>query len=225
MITVAAGLAAGALHVVSGPDHLAALAPLAVDDRRRATLLGFRWGLGHGLGAVLLGLLGIAARGAVDIHAWSGVAELVVGFTLIAVGSWSLWRAQGLVVHAHPHDHADPEASGHQHVHVHEHAATHRPEDHRAHTHAAFAVGMLHGAAGTGHLLAVLPAMALEAPLAVVYLAAYFVAAVAAMTAFAGALGRLLAGASGAPVRYAMQVTAAAALGIGGWWIVSAWPV
>jgi len=221
LIVVASGLAAGALHVVSGPDHLAALAPIAVDDRRRATQLGFRWGLGHGLGAVMLGLLGVAARGLVDVHAWSGVAEFVVGFLLLGVGGWSLWRAQRLVIHTHDHGH---EPGDHQHVHVHD-GEQHDHGAHQAHTHAAFAVGMLHGAAGTGHLLAVLPALALPTGAALAYLSAYFVAAVVAMTVFAGALGRLVRSADGRAVRYALQVTAVAALGIGGWWIVSAWPV
>ena len=42
MLTAFSGLIAGAAHVITGPDHLAAVAPIAVDDPRRATRLGFQ---------------------------------------------------------------------------------------------------------------------------------------------------------------------------------------
>ncbi len=42
-----AGLVAGFVHVLSGPDHLAAIAPYAVDGKSRAWRTGVRWGLGH----------------------------------------------------------------------------------------------------------------------------------------------------------------------------------
>jgi hypothetical protein len=49
MMALLTGLFAGALHVLAGPDHLVALAPIAADKPRRALSLGLRWGLGHGL--------------------------------------------------------------------------------------------------------------------------------------------------------------------------------
>mgnify|MGYP003315356662 CR=1 FL=1 len=49
MLTILSGLVAGAAHVVTGPDHLAALAPIAVQEPARAAKLGFRWGLGLSL--------------------------------------------------------------------------------------------------------------------------------------------------------------------------------
>ena len=47
---VVSGLLAGSMHVVSGPDHLVALAPLALHDKKRAYGVGALWGLGHGVG-------------------------------------------------------------------------------------------------------------------------------------------------------------------------------
>ena len=59
MLLIFTGLSAGALHVVSGPDHLAVVAPLVAENPSKGFQLGFRWGLGHGLGVVILGLLGM----------------------------------------------------------------------------------------------------------------------------------------------------------------------
>ena len=58
MFAFFAGLAAGLLHVFSGPDHLAAVAPLAADGDRNVT--GERacsGGIGHTAGVVLIALL------------------------------------------------------------------------------------------------------------------------------------------------------------------------
>ena len=56
LVEVVAGLAAGALHVWSGPDHLAAVAPLAVRGRRRSWAVGMRWGIGHSAGVAAVAL-------------------------------------------------------------------------------------------------------------------------------------------------------------------------
>jgi len=49
-----AGILAGLLHVFTGPDHLAALAPLSLQAKRRAWAVGFRWGLGHSSGVLVV---------------------------------------------------------------------------------------------------------------------------------------------------------------------------
>lgn len=192
MLIVMSGLSAGALHVVSGPDHLAALAPMAVDAPDRAARLGFRWGLGHGLGALFLGLIGVVARHALELEAISSIAEFLVGFVLIGVGLWALRRVDA----AHTHHHEGK----------------------------TFLVGMLHGVAGTGHLLAVLPSLALSTPSAVAYLLAYFVAAVGAMTLFGAGLGRMVARWPAQHLRRLTVGTALAAILIGVVWIGLAWP-
>src|SRR5437868_109015 len=97
MILVAlTGALAGLFHVLSGPDHLAAVAPLAVEDGRRGWLAGWTWGFGHASGVVVVALLAIALRDLlppVDILSTWG--ERVVGVALIAIGLWALrgvWR-------------------------------------------------------------------------------------------------------------------------------------
>jgi len=224
-----AGLIAGLAHVITGPDHLAALAPLAVENPKKARALGFQWGLGHGLGAGVLGLLGILLKNSVDVAAWSAWAEFAVGFLLLFIGIWSFKKASRIVVHSHGHtrhNHSH-DHDHHHHHHLHIHSAEHEgeaPEEHQAHTHAAFAVGMLHGGAGTGHLLGVLPSLALPTQQAIVYLGAYFAAAVLAMTGVGSLIGTLISRWSQRGVKTMMYSAAAAAMSIGGFWIMQNWP-
>lgn len=226
MLIVLSGLAAGAAHVVSGPDHLAAVAPLAAQDPRAGASLGLQWGLGHGLGAVALGGLGLAARGTFDLHALSAGAEFIVGFALVAVGLWALYRSRRVVVHAHEHDHSHDSDShdSHSHVHVHDGEQPHEAAAHSTHSHAVMAVGALHGAAGTGHLLAVVPSLALPTSQAVIYLGAYFLAAVLSMTLFGGLLGRVVGVGSPDRIRWVVQGSSTLAVLIGVFWVHQAWP-
>jgi len=62
MLTLLTGAAAGLFHVLSGPDHLAAVAPLAVDDRNRGWLAGFTWGVGHASGVVVVAVIAVMLR-------------------------------------------------------------------------------------------------------------------------------------------------------------------
>jgi hypothetical protein len=227
LVSFFSGLAAGSVHVVTGPDHLAAVAPLAVRDRGAAVRTGAAWGLGHGTGVVVLGVLGMLARHVVDVPALSGWSEFSVGFLLIGLGLWSLRTGLRLEIHTHEHDHGA--ASGHAHSHVHLGAAAHDPAAHdpaahAAHTHAAFGVGVFHGAAGMGHLLGVVPALALPSAEAAVYLTAYLLAAVASMALFGFALGEITRRAGVAVVRRMVLVASVFTLAVGGWWLATTYP-
>jgi len=99
LVATAAGGAAGALHTLAGPDHLAALAPLVTGGRRTsatAFFLGALWGSGHAAGQVLLGLAALLARaGFFASVGWAVKAEAVlrrfggalVGVALIFIGA------------------------------------------------------------------------------------------------------------------------------------------
>lgn len=217
LLILLTGLAAGAVHVVSGPDHLAALAPIAADHPSRAARLGIRWGLGHGASVCALGVLGLLARDYVDVQAFSQWSEFAVGFVLIAVGLWALRQATRLVVHHHEHTH---ENDTHTHLHIHPQTRVHaHPDAHQGHNHAAFFVGALHGAAGTGHLFGVLPSLALPTEQAVFYLGTYVLGAVGAMAAFGYGLGRIARWGSPRVFRGLLYGSALCAIGVGIAWI------
>ncbi|MBA3268868.1 MAG: High-affinity nickel transporter [Acidobacteria bacterium] len=160
MFPLLAGLAAGLVHVVSGPDHLAAVAPLAADPDRPQWRAGFQWGLGHTAGVLVVGLLLIWLRPLLPIDAISIYSERIVGVVLVCIGAWGVARARWPQRHVH----ASPSAS--------------------------FAMGTLHGLAGSSHLFGVVPALALPTQAAALwYLGGFGVGAVVAMTAFAALVG------------------------------------
>lgn len=237
-------LAASATHVLTGPDHMAAVLPLAVEHRGRAAAVGAWWGLGHGLGVVAVGALARTLLGQAQIASLSSLSEVLVGVLLIALGARAVWASDwGRRAHAHardhaagrPHRHDHParrprlgpahlgavrvdasggdrhdvrtraalapgQADAHDHTHPHDHAHEHahapgRPHDRAAphrHRYGALGFGVLHGAAGGGHLLGVLPSLALPTAGAALYLSVYLGGAVLTMSAFALVCGRLV---------------------------------
>jgi len=216
MLTALSGAVAGVFHVLSGPDHLAAVAPLALADRRRAWIAGWTWGFGHASGVVVVAVLAVLLRDLLPpvdrISAWG---ERLVGGALVALGLWALARAARL--RRSPHVHG---GVPHDHLHV---QAGPRWAQRLGHAHASFAVGLLHGVAGSSHFFGVLPALALPTPGAsFTYIAAFGVGTVAAMTAFAGLVGRVSAHDARASHRGLMATTGVAAIAVGCVWLAGA---
>ena len=217
MLVVFTGAIAGLFHVLSGPDHLAAVAPLAVNGRRRGWIAGWTWGLGHASGVVAVALLGVVLREILPpidvLSAWS---ERLVGAALIGIGLWALSR--GLRVAPARHQHGE---WSHHHLHVQA-----GPEWIRrlGHAHASFCMGVLHGVAGSSHFFGVLPALALPTTsAAVLYIAAFGLGTVAAMTVFAAAVSSIAVRTVHGPRAYRVMMSAAALLAIvaGGVWLTA----
>lgn len=223
MLIMGTGLVAGCLHVFSGPDHLAALAPMAIRDKRKAIGLGALWGLGHGMAVSVVASLALMAKHVINVQAISAWSEFLVGLLLVVVGLWAIRRALQLVVHSHGHDH-NHDSHGHAHLHVHV-GSEHDPATHQGHSHAALGIGFLHGAAGTGHLFGVIPALALPPAQAAVYVAAYLCAAVGSMALFGGLLGKIADVGGQGTMRSLMMGSGACAVGIGVFWAASGWPL
>ena len=82
------GAVAGSLHAVSGPDHLACLLPLCLNQGVSATWKGLLWGLGHGLGCSVMGIIGFICKGQLSYieHIIEEFVEFILGFSLIAIG-------------------------------------------------------------------------------------------------------------------------------------------
>ena len=91
---LAAGLAAGGLHVLAGPDHLAAIGALSAGHRERHGVLGFRWGSGHALGVLFVGLAAMGLRSFTDLAPLERWGEALVGVSLVVAGARAVasWR-------------------------------------------------------------------------------------------------------------------------------------
>jgi ABC-type nickel/cobalt efflux system permease component RcnA len=198
------GLIAGMAHVYVGADHLAALMPLSVGRKLKAAWMGVRWGVGHSAGVVIVAILFLVVREAVDLEPVGEWGERLVGVMLIALGILGLRAAFKHKMHVHGHAHGGDE---HAHLHVHV-EGSHRPdpaevaeaaeakeEKHsHMHSHAAFAAGTLHGLAGMAHLMGVLPSLAFPTlKESFAYLAAFALGTVLAMAVFAGVFGSITA--------------------------------
>ena len=85
-------------------------------------------------------------------------------------------------------------------------------------------MGVLHGVAGSSHFFGVLPALALPTPnAAIIYIGAFGVGTVAAMTVFAAAVGSIATRGIHGPRAYRAMMTAAAvvAIVVGGVWLTA----
>ncbi len=215
------GLLAGVLHVISGPDHLAAIAPLTFASWRKAITIGFRWGLGHSSGVLFVGLLALLFREMLPIESLSGGAEKLVGVLLIGIGIWGLRRASRTHLHFHEHAH-----DGDTHVHFHAHTSGHHPE-HRAphhHTHTAFVVGTIHGIAGSSHLLGVIPALVLPSRTqSISYLCSFGLGTIGGMIIFSYTIGIIGKSCASQPRRYKLLAIAASlgAVVLGCYWTIA----
>jgi sulfite exporter TauE/SafE len=179
-LTYTTALFLGSLHALEA-DHMAAVTSFAVrrPGIRQAVRFGVRWSVGHGgaiviLGAILL-LLGVQVP-----EATGHLLERLVGVMMIGLGIWTFRGARAL--HAHAHHHGD----GTVHAHLHSHAV----DDAHDHRHGVTAVGLLHGLAGSGSAIALIPVVGFDSPaMGIGYLLVF-----ALGTVFAMALYGLFAG-------------------------------
>jgi len=217
MLILVTGALAGLFHVLSGPDHLAAVAPLAVEGRGRGWIAGWTWGVGHASGVVVVALLGVLLRDLLPpieiLSAWS---ERLVGAALIGIGLWALRRSARIARARHQHG-----PLSHNHLHVQAGPAWIRR---LGHAHASFCMGVLHGVAGSSHFFGVLPALALPTPGdALLYIGAFGVGTIVAMTVFAAAVGTVAIRTMNGPRAHRAMMTAAAllAIAVGGVWLTA----
>jgi len=192
------GLLAASLHVFSGPDHLAAIAPLALNTRFRTWLIGIAWGTGHLIGMLTIGTLFYYFKELIPVEFISQYSEKIVGIMLIVIGLWAFYRLLKLNTtseHSHFHSHDDKHGNVFLHKHDHLHEIT------RMHTHthpkaakqtywAALGIGIMHGLAGISHILAMLPTLAFESNIdSILYLIGFGAGTILAMVAFSMVLG------------------------------------
>jgi len=153
-----AGILAAMLHVVSGPDHLAAVTPLAIEAKRKVWKIGLLWGFGHLMGMLLIGLLFLLFKEYLPLESISEHSEQLVGAVLIAVGLWALFR---IFRNGKNHEHTQ----GLQHEPylptALEHGQGHHPKG-KQDRWTSFGIGVLHGLAGIAHFILLLPVLGFE---------------------------------------------------------------
>jgi nickel/cobalt transporter (NicO) family protein len=123
----------GVVHTLLGPDHYVpfiALARSRAWTLRRALGVTAVCGVGHVVGSVALGALGVAfgwaLGGLVEVEAWRGT---VAGWLLLGVGlaytAWGVRQALRNRPHTHLHAHGDGVVHRHEHGHHDAHAHPH----------------------------------------------------------------------------------------------------
>jgi sulfite exporter TauE/SafE len=205
----------GAMHSFQ-PDHLAAVG-VFVSRRpswREALALGARWGLGHSLSILLVG--GALVVSGLRLPArFEPSLDRVVGATLIVLGLLAIRRALRLHAHVHAHD------SG-EHWHLHSHA---RSEAHDHGHGALLGIGMLHGLAGSGALVVLLPtAVATSRFAAITYLAVFGLGTICSMSVFGAAAGWVLRAAahrSASLIRGFALAASAISIAVGAVWLAT----
>ncbi|CAM9709464.1 unnamed protein product [Discosporangium mesarthrocarpum] len=86
-MTWSVGALAGGLHALTGPDHLAVLLPSCIGKPwSEAYKGGASWGLGHGVGASMFGVLAFTFREWLNVEAASKFLEPAVGVALLVIG-------------------------------------------------------------------------------------------------------------------------------------------
>ena len=191
-----AALIASILHVITGPDHLAAVIPFAIESKKKAWKIGLFWGIGHLIGMLAIGILFLIFRELIPVESISNYSEQLVGIVLLVIGVWSFYKIfKEEKKHKHLHVHGNHTVAIHKHEHAHHHEASH----HHTHNHqlkqssfASLSIGFLHGLAGISHFLLFIPVASFKNQIdSISYLVGFSCGIVLAMTSFALLIGRI----------------------------------
>ncbi|XP_059653961.1 chloroplast protein FOR GROWTH AND FERTILITY 1-like [Cornus florida] len=183
------GFFAGCLHTLSGPDHLAALAPLSIGRTRlESAAVGALWGCGHDAGQVIFGLLFLLLKDRLHIEVIRTWGTRVVGFTLLVIGAMGIKEATEVPTPCVALENGECDVSGYENL--------ENPKVVKKKIgFATFATGIVHGLQPDA-LMMVLPALALPSRLAgAAFLGMFLVGTVIAMgsyTVFIGSCSQAL---------------------------------
>lgn len=190
---VGTGLLVGGVfgtHHAFEADHVAAVTAL-VENRKRPVTTGVAWGVGHSMPILALGAVFLA----LDLRIPGGVATVFEGFVatiLVVLGVRVLLDRAPLGVTILQHVHlpgSDSAGEAHRHVSIggREFGLTHTHADEES-----FAVGIVHGLAGSGGVVVALAAAAPTVTRGAAFLVGFSVASIAAMGLAAWVWGRTL---------------------------------
>lgn len=183
------GFFAGCLHTLSGPDHLAALAPLSIGrTRMESAAVGALWGCGHDAGQVIFGLLFLLLKDQLHIEVLRIWGTRVVGITLLVIGAMGIREASEVPTPCVALENGECDVSVYEGL---DNPAVGKKKV----GFATFATGIIHGLQPDA-LMMVLPALALPSRLAgALFLVMFLVGTVIAMgsyTVFIGSCSQAL---------------------------------
>lgn len=201
MVAALVGLGSGALHAVSGPDHLLSLAPLSVGIRK-AWRVGLLWGLGHALGTVLCVAAVALVASALDLDVLNTWGERIAGSALLVTGMVGLRR---WLAHRKPGKGAGESGRG-------------------VAKGSVFSIGLIHGLSGAAAVLLLLPAAVASSPVwQALFLGGFVFGSTVAM---AGLTAALAASSKAMPrpevlLRHVPGVASFGSVVLGSWWVLA----
>jgi ABC-type nickel/cobalt efflux system permease component RcnA len=183
--TVAAALGLGfvlGLRHALDPDHVVAVSTIVSEQNSlaRSSVVGTFWGLGHSASLFAVGLVIVLLRVSIPEHVLPWM-EMPVAAMLIFLGIGAVSRAvreRSMQIHTHVHEHGD---KPHSHVHVHvgdEHNHMHRMFKIGR---KPFAVGLVHGFAGSAALTLLVLAQIPSVALGLAYMAVFGIGSIGGM--------------------------------------------
>jgi len=233
-ITIAAAMLLGLRHATD-PDHLTAVATLALSDGRtrpwRTARLGAAWGLGHASTLVIVGAPMILLDSDLPEPVQRG-AEIAVGAVIIALAVRLVIRWRRGYFHSHEHEH-NGVVHSHPHLHDDEHPAGAAHPPGHAHSHdalgrsprAAYGIGLIHGLGGSAAIVLLLIAAIPDEVYATTLLVVFAAGTAVSMMVCTGAFGTVLSrGWIAGHLQHAVLPLAALSLAFGTWYALSALP-
>jgi len=155
----------GIIHVLSGPDHLAAVSPLAADNNK-SWKVGFFWSIGHTFGVFILGVIFFFFKDILNLYKLTQTSEKIVAFTVIFIGVWAIVRQ------FNKRDKKDLS-------HFHKHSIN-----------AITLVGLIHGLAGFSHIIGILPTLVYPSLFqSIIYLIGFTIGTILTMVVYALIIG------------------------------------
>jgi len=190
-----AGVIAAMLHVISGPDHLAAVTPFAIESKKKAWKVGLFWGVGHLLGMLSIGVLFLLFKELIPIEKISEYSEQFVGVILVVLGLWiflKIFKEEKQHRHMHVHSNGNPAIHKHSHIHNSEKTHNHKHPNLKQGVFASLSIGFFHGLAGVAHFLLFLPVIGFSSYVdSVKYIIGFAIGTLMAMVAFAMVIGKV----------------------------------